>query len=102
MFLILIYCKTKDTPRKVGEAICKANSTEKDLFWKIIEEIESDTWTIQTHCDRYTHALVYRIGASIVGVEVTADCAPNVIEPLMKIYGFENIKWLMSPEKANT
>jgi len=96
--LISLYCKTTDTPRKVGEAICKANSTET-LSWKIKEEIEADTWTIQTNWDRDTHALVYRIGSSIVAVEVNSDCAPNIIEPLLEIYGFENIKWLVSPEK---
>jgi hypothetical protein len=99
--LILIYCKTTDLPRKVGEAICKANSTDA-LLWKLEEEIEVGTWAIQTNCDRFTHALVYRIGSSIVAVEVSSDFAPNVIEPLMEIYGFENIKWLVSPEKDST
>ena len=98
--MISLYCKTTDAPRKVGEAICKANSTEA-LSWKIKEEIEADTWTIQTNWDRDTHALVYRIGSSIVAVEVNGDCALNIIEPLMGIYGFENIKWLVSPEKDN-
>jgi hypothetical protein len=96
--LILLYCKTTDNPKKVGDAICKANSTGK-LSWEIIEEIEADTWTIRAPTDRYAHALVYSIGASIVAVEVNADNASNVIEPLMEIYGFENIKWLVSPEK---
>ena len=96
--MISFYCKTTDNPRKVGEAICKANSTE-GLSWKIKEEIEADTWSIQTNCDRYPHALVYRIGVSIVAVEVNGDCAPNIVEPLLEIYGFENIKWLVSPEK---
>ena len=96
--MISFYCKTTDNPRKVGEAICKANSTE-GLSWKIKEEIEAGTWTIQTSCNRDTHALVYRIGVSIVAVEVNGDCAPNIVEPLLEIYGFENIKWLVSPEK---
>ena len=96
--MISLYCKTIDPPRKVGEAICKANSTEA-LPWKIKEEIDAGTWTIQTNCDGDTHALLYRIGSSIVAVEVNGDCAPNIIEPLMEIYGFENIKWLVSPEK---
>jgi hypothetical protein len=99
-FLISIYCKTTDTARIVGEAICKANSTE-DLSWKIIDESEADTCTIQTNCDGYAHALLYRIGLSIVAVEVNDDCAPNIVEPLMGIYGFENIKWLVTPEKDN-
>lgn len=99
--MISLYCKTTDTPRKVGEVICEANSTQ-DLVWKLKEEIEADTWTIQTNCDGDTHALVYRIGSSIVAVEVSGDCAPNIIEPLMEIYGFENIKWLVYPEKDNT
>lgn len=98
--MISLYCKTTDTPRKVGEAICRANSTE-DLLWKIKEEAEADTCVIQTKCDGYTHALLYRIGLSIVAVEVNDDCAPNVVEPLMEVYGFENIKWLVTPEKDN-
>jgi tRNA U34 2-thiouridine synthase MnmA/TrmU len=85
----------------VGEVICRANSTKKGFGWKIIEEIEPDTWTIQTHCERYAHAVVYQVGASIVAIEVKADFAQNVIEPLMESYGFENIKWLSTPEKDN-
>jgi len=99
--LIIIYCKTKDNPREVGEAICRANSNEKGLSWKIIEEIEPDTWTIQTHCDKYAHAVVYRIGTSIVAIEAKAECAQNIIEPLMTTYGFENIKWLTTSRKEN-
>jgi len=93
----LVYCRTTDVPREVGEAICKANSTE-GLSWNIKEEIEADTWAIRTDCDRYAHALVYKIGASIVVVEVNDDCVSNVVEPLMEIYGFKNIKWLVSPD----
>ena len=96
--MISLYCKTTHPPRKVGEAICKANSTGY-LSWKIKEEIDADTWAIQTNRDGDTHALVYRIGSSIVAVEVSGDCATNIIEPLMEIYGFENIKWLVTPEK---
>jgi len=96
--LIIIYCKTIDSSKKVGETICKANST-KTLSWKIIEEVEPDTWTIQTHCDRYIHALVYKISSSIVAIEVNSECGPNVTEPLLEKYGFENIKWLTTLEK---
>jgi hypothetical protein len=98
--LISLYCKTSDTPRKVGEAICLANSTET-LSWKIKEEIDADTWAIQTNLERDTHVLVYRIGLSIVAVEISGDCASNIVEPLLEFYGFENIKWLVSPEKDN-
>lgn len=92
---MVIYCKTIDDPKKVGELICRANSSEKDSEWKIKEEIEADSWIIETSCDRFAHALVYRVGNSVVAVEVEADCAQNVIEPLIEKYGFENTKWLI-------
>ena len=96
--MIIIYCKTIDSSKKVGETICIENSTQT-LSWKLGEEIEPNTWTIQTHCDKYTQALIYKISSSIVAIEVNAECAPNVIEPLLHKYGFENLKWLTAPEK---
>ena len=43
-----------------------------------------------------TSALTYRVGNEIVAIELDENCASNVIEPLMKKYGFENIKWLVT------
>ena len=40
--------------------------------------------------------MIYRIGSEIVVIEIDDDCASNVIEPLMKKYGFDNVKWLLS------
>ena len=94
--MIHIYCQTSDDPKKVGELICRANSNGKEQLWKVKEEIEPDTWTIETHCDNYAHAIVCRIGDSIVAIEVNIDCAPNIIEPLMEKYGFEKVKWLIT------
>jgi hypothetical protein len=91
---MVIYCKTDDSSRKVGELICRANSSEGSE-WKIQDEVEADSWTIETSCRALAHALVYRVGATVVAVEIEVDCASNVIEPLIENYGFENIKWLI-------
>ena len=40
--------------------------------------------------------MIYRIGSEIIVIEIDEDCASNVIEPLMKKYGFGNVKWLLS------
>ncbi len=96
--MIWIYCKTVDDPKKVGEFICKANTPqEKDesRSWVIQDENESGTYTIGVACKDSTAAMVYRIGRSVVVIEVDAHCAPNVIEPLMEKYGFDNVKWVL-------
>jgi len=91
--VIIVYCRTADSSRKVGDLICRANSS-KGLEWKIKDEVEEDSWTIETTCRMFADALVYRVGTSVVAVEVDVDCAQHVVEPLMEKYGFENIKWL--------
>jgi len=96
--VIWIYCKTVDDPKKVGQFVCKANSPqEKDEkhYWVIQDENESETYTIGVACKDSTAAMVYRIGHSVVAIEVDDDCAHAIIEPLIEKYGFDNVKWLL-------
>jgi hypothetical protein len=90
---MIIYCNTKDSPKIVGEAICKANFEEgQENFWKVNDE--GEFFTIETMIKGTCVAVTYRIGHFVVGVEVDDDCAFKIIEPLIEIYGFEKVKWL--------
>jgi len=97
--LIWVYCKTTDKPKEVGQYICKTNFSRGDdqTESKVIkDEIEEDCWLIQTNSQNETSAMVYKIGNEVVALEIDDDCAINVIEPLMKKYGFANVKWLVT------
>jgi len=96
--MINIYCKTLDDVNHVGDLICRANSVQEDNkidSW-VISKAEEEYWIIETNCIQSPVAIFYRIGTEVVCIEVDDDCAPNVIEPLMKKYGFENVKWLLT------
>ena len=41
--------------------------------------------------------LVYRIGDTVVLSEFDNDLAPNLIDPLITKYGFDNVKWIVVP-----
>jgi len=96
--LILIYSKTVDGSKIVGEFICNTNvPQEKDerRSWVIQDENEPETYTIGVACKDSTAVIVYRIGQSVVAIEVDDNCAHSVVEPLMEKYGFDNVKWLV-------
>jgi len=75
-----------------------ANSVngKKDEGSWVINESDDDSWVIETGCNKSATAIVYRIREDVVCIEVDDYCASNVIEPLMKKYGFENVKWLLT------
>jgi hypothetical protein len=90
---MFIYCRTEDSLKTVGEAICRANFVEEDEhFWKVNDE--GEFFTIETNLKDTCVAVIYRIGSFVVGVEVDDNCACKIIEPLIEIYGFEKVKWL--------
>jgi len=96
--VFLIYCKIVDSPKEVADYVCKSNfgvvNSEKKS--QVINDgSEDDCWIIETDDSNETSALTYRVGNEIVAMELDENCASNVIEPLMKKYGFENIKWLV-------
>ena len=99
MILALIYCKTNDDPKIVADYVCKANFGELNSENKsqiVKDENEDSCWIIQSKSMNETSAIIYRIGPEIVALETDDDCASNIIEPLMKKYGFNNVKWLLT------
>ena len=95
--MIWVYCRTGDAPIDVGRYICESNFIHRTGYVKskvIKDEFEEDCWLIKTtNPQNETSVLVYRIGDEIVAIEIDDDCAVNVIEPLMKKYGFNDVKW---------
>ena len=98
--MVWVYCKTGDDPKIVGDYVCKSNfGQDSENKSQVIneDENEDDCWLIQSeHPNSETSAMIYRIGSEIVVIEMDDNCASNVIEPLMKKYGFDNVKWLLS------
>jgi hypothetical protein len=97
--LIWVYCKTTDKPKEVGQYICKSNFSHEDNHTEskvMKDENEEDCWLIKTNPHNETSAMIYNIGKEVIAVEIDDDCAINVIEPLMKKYGFANVKWLLT------
>lgn len=98
--LVLVYCKTNDDPKIVANYVCKANIGQKNSENKtqiIKDENEDDCWIIQQNSPHNeTSAIIYRIGPEIIALEIDEECASNIIEPLMKKYGFDKVKWLLT------
>jgi len=97
--MIWIYCKTTDEPKEVTDYVCKSNFDEESSETKSRSNndgSEDQCWIIETdHCNE-TSAMIYQIGHEIIVIEIDDNGAFNVIEPLMKKYGFDNIKWLLT------
>ena len=96
--MICIYCKTSDNLKQVANFLCIANSAQNknsDSSWATVQS-EDDCWAIETNCNKDTAAMIYKISNNIICIEADDNCAPKVIEPLMKKYGFNNIKWLIT------
>ena len=96
--MIWIYCKTFDDPKVVGDYVCKSNfgqETSENTSQVMKDKSEDDCWIIETDQRNETSAMIYRISNEIVVIEIDDNCASNVIEPLMKKYGFDNVKWLL-------
>jgi hypothetical protein len=83
----------------VGEYICKSNFNQEDneVELRITKDVnEEDCWLLETNLKNETSAMVYKISDEIVVIEIDDYCATNIIEPLMKKYGFTNVKWLVT------
>ncbi len=92
---MFVYCNTNDSPRIVGELICRANFINNSKkSWNIINQ--GDSYTIQTNSTNHCVAVIYYVGNSVVGIEIDNNCASAVIEPLIRSYGFEKVKWLLN------
>lgn len=90
---MFIYCSTKDSAKTVGELICRATSVENNKISWLVKD-EDDSCVIEATCNGHCVAVVYYVGASVVGIEIDDNCASKVVEPLIENYGFEKVKWL--------
>lgn len=104
---IWFYVKTNDDPKIVGEVVCIFNYAEgihpNDQYSWILQEgrDEAGYWEIK---GKYTGlkdlteiGFVHRIGDTVVLSEIDNDLAPNLIDPLIAKYGFDNVKWIVVP-----
>jgi hypothetical protein len=97
--LIWIYCQTTDSPKEVGCYICESTVSRDDNDFELQvkkDGNEEDCWLLETDTKNETISMVYRISDEIVVIEIDDDCATNIIETLMKKYGFANVKWLLT------
>jgi hypothetical protein len=92
---MFVYCNTKDSPRIVGEAVCRANFVkDSGRSWIICDE--GDSCVIKTNSNDLCVAVVYYVSNLVVGIEIDDECASKVVEPLIEKYSFENVKWLLN------
>ncbi|HII85312.1 TPA: hypothetical protein HA273_01745 [Candidatus Bathyarchaeota archaeon] len=106
---IWFYVKTRDTPKTVGEIVGKFNfykgeHPEDEYSWVTEKgKGEGEYWEIKGKYaplkDKTLIALAYRIGDSVVLSEVDDSLVPNFLDPLFEKYGFNNLKWIVSPTK---
>jgi hypothetical protein len=88
---MFVYCNTKDSPKTIGETLCKENF-EDGKNWALNDEGEFFTITVNSASNCV--AVIYSVSNLVVGIEIDENCSSKAIEPLIKNYGFENVKWL--------
>lgn len=103
------YVKTSDDPQVVGEIVCKFNFTlglhPEDKYSWILEKGKDEPgyWEIKGKYselkDLSVIGMVYRIGDTVVLSEIDDDLAPDVIDPLLEKYGFDNVNWIVVPSR---
>ena len=101
--MVFIYCETTDDLKQVGELICSENSVsgkEDNYAWKT-EESDDNSYAIQTSCNTSTAAILSQVSNNVICIETDENCAPKIIEPLIKKYGFNQVKWLCTFEANN-
>lgn len=106
---IWFYVKTNDDPKAVGEVVCNFNYTEGihpgDKYSWILEpgKGESAFWVIKGKYaalkDLSVIGVVYRVGDTVVLSEIDDVLAPNIIDPLIGKYGFDNLKWIVTVKR---
>ena len=102
---IWFYVKTSDDPKTVGDIVCVFNFMEGihpgDNYSWIMEvgKDEPGYWEIKGKYaglkDLTEIGIVYRIGDTVVLSEIDDDLAPDFLDPLIKKYGFDNVKWIV-------
>ena len=107
---IWFYVKTDDDPKTVADAVCEFNfyqgeHPEDKYSWvtELKKNGEEEYWEIRGKYaplkDLTLIGLAYRIGDTVVLSEVGDDLAENFLDPLLKKYGFDNVKWIVVPRE---
>ena len=107
---IWFYVKTDESPKIVGQVVCNFNYTRgehpEDEYTWVLDERKSDAeeyWEIKSKYsglkDLALVGLVYRKGDTVVFSEVDDGFAPNFLDPLLEKYGFDNVKWIVVPQR---
>jgi hypothetical protein len=107
---ISFYVKTADDPKTVADVVCAFNYYQgehpEDKYSWVAEPKktgEEEYWEIKGKYaplkDLTLIGLAYRTGDAVVLGEVDDDLAVNFLDPLLKKYGFDNVKWIVVPTK---
>ena len=102
---IWFYVKTSDDPKVVGDVVCAFNFSQgehpQDQYsWVMMPgRDETGYWEIRGKYavikDLTEIGIVYRIGDTVALAEIDDDLTPDVMDPLITKYGFDNVKWLV-------
>jgi hypothetical protein len=104
------YVKTQDNPKIVADAVCGFNfyqgeHPEDKYSWVTVPKKSGgdEYWEIMGKYaplkDLTLIGLAYKAGDTVVLSEVDDDLVENFLDPLLEKYGFENIKWVVIPQK---
>ena len=103
------YVKTSATPKAVGDVVCAFNVFEdphpKGRYSWVMEKGkgEEENWLIMGKYEEVKMqtnvALVYRTGDTVALGEVHDDFVSNFLDPLIREYGFDNVKWIVTATK---
>jgi hypothetical protein len=104
---IWFYVKTSDDPNVVGQVVCDFNFEQgehpQDQYSWLLEPGRDgpDYWEIRGKYavlkDLTEIGIVYRIGDAVVFAEIEDYLAPDLADPLITKYGFDNVKWIVVP-----
>ena len=107
---IWFYIKTTQDPKTVADIVCDFNYYQgehpEDKYSWVTEPQKNgaeEYWEIKGKYaplkDLTLIGLAYRAGDTVVLGEVIDDLAENFLDPLLEKYGFDNIKWIIVPNK---
>ena len=107
---IWFYVKTDDSPKTVGDVVCRFNYVrgehpEDEYTWIMEERKEDDEvyWEIKSKYKELKELVLvgwaYKAGDTVVLAEIEDEFVANFLDPLLEKYGFDNLKWIVIPKK---
>jgi hypothetical protein len=107
---ISFYVKTEDNPKTVADVVCAFNlyqgeHPEDKYSWvaEFKKTAEDEYWEIKGKYaplkDLTLIGLTYKVGDTVVLSEVDDNLAENFSDPLLAKYGFDNVKWIVIPDR---